>query len=711
MLLTPEEVKTRLSGLSAMHWPNECDIDHDLFLPVGAVSTKIDCMAGYFSSGSLSELSCTLSTYLNQSVDNNLRLILSPDFGLDTDRDALAAGFSSDRNLLPLLFPGFSLDEETLKNESVKALAYLVASGRMEFKVAVRAKGILHTKCWLFSTPAGLVSISGSGNPTKGGLADNIEHLTLNRVWTGFEAEEIISSFRDRFDRLWNDIYPDTQVVPLNRRTIEALSDIAQSYDFSTKKAADRLKALYEEQVQDAVAVEKPSLKIPDWLNYDSGDFSHQGKAVRAWQENNGVGILSIATGGGKTLTSLVAATLSAVDTPLLVIVAVPTIALVHQWIDEIALFGGKAVCGNGITPSELKRELRNCRNNLAFSVSHVECIVMTYDALKTGVVELGKKSSDPHRVMLIADEVHNMGSPGFVRDPPAGFDLKLGLSATVERQFDELGTEFLQTYFGGEVFTFDLSEAIGKCLVPYDYYPVVVKLTVEEEDEFIELTGQIRKLAYASDLPDGSSDKELLHSKCIKRRRLIERAENKIKKFFEIVDSQPAVLSRSLIFCTDKDSSQIQSVNQGLGSRKVLFHQVTQNETSRGRLLESIVDGFNSDELTTLTSMRVLDEGFNVPRTERAFLLANSTVKRQWTQRLGRVLRLSPGTHKEKSEIYDLVALPILKEGSLDEDLRALLRSEFQRVTYFSNLSANASLPEGGLAVAELIMEMMDAR
>ena len=51
------------------------------------------------------------------------------------DRDALAAGFSSDRNLLPLLFPGFSLDEETLKNESVKALAYLVASERMEFKV------------------------------------------------------------------------------------------------------------------------------------------------------------------------------------------------------------------------------------------------------------------------------------------------------------------------------------------------------------------------------------------------------------------------------------------------------------------------------------------------------------------------------------------------------------------------------------------------
>ena len=711
MLSNPADVRQSLSKLPGIFWPNECDIDNELFLPVGSMSVAIDCMAGYFSSGSLSELSCTLSTYLNQNSENKLRLILSPDFGSEQDREALASGFATEKNLLPLLFPGFSLDEETLKNESIKALAYLVASGRMEFKIAIRAKGILHTKCWLFDTLAGAVSISGSGNPTRGGLADNIEHLDLHRSWMGSDSEDRISNFRDRFDRLWNDTYPDTQVVPLNRSTVGAFSDIAKSYDFSSKKAAEKLKALYDEQMQEVVPVEKNSLRIPDWLNYDSGDFSHQGKAVRAWQENGGIGILSIATGGGKTLTSLVAATLSAADAPLLVIVAVPTIALVHQWIDEIALFDGKAICGNGISPKELKRQLKNCRGNLAFGISHVECVVMTYDALKTGVAELGKKPGDPHRVMLIADEVHNMGSPGFVQEPPAGFDLKLGLSATVERQFDEVGTEFLKSYFDGEVFAFDLSDAIGKCLVPYDYYPVVVKLTVDEEDEFIVLTGEIKKLAYASDLPDGSSDKELLHSKCIKRRRIIERAENKVRKFFEIIDSQPEVLRRSLIFCTDKDSHQIKSVNQGLGSRKVLFHQVTQNETSRGRLLESIVDGFNTDELTTLTSMRVLDEGFNVPRTEKAFLLANSTVKRQWTQRLGRVLRLSPATHKKKSAIYDFVALPILRDGGLDTDLQALLKSEFQRVTYFSNLSTNASLPAGGLEVAQLILDMMDAR
>ena len=45
---------------------------------------------------------------------------------------------------------------------------------------------------------------------------------------------------------------------------------------------------------------------------------------------------------------------------------------------------------------------------------------------------------------LLIGDEVHGLGSEGFVSKPPELFDYRLGLSATPVRQYDDEGTEAL---------------------------------------------------------------------------------------------------------------------------------------------------------------------------------------------------------------------------------------------------------------------------
>ena len=42
-------------------------------------------------------------------------------------------------------------------------------------------------------------------------------------------------------------------------------------------------------------------LRIPDWLNWKTGRFSHQSRAVEALRSHESSGILAIATGGGKT--------------------------------------------------------------------------------------------------------------------------------------------------------------------------------------------------------------------------------------------------------------------------------------------------------------------------------------------------------------------------------------------------------------------------
>ena len=56
---------------------------------------------------------------------------------------------------------------------------------------------------------------------------------------------------------------------------------------------------------------------------------------------------------------------------------------------------------------------------------------------------------------LLIGDEVHNLGSEGFIFDPPDFFDYRLGLSATPVRQYDPDGTEALFEFFGPVVFRF----------------------------------------------------------------------------------------------------------------------------------------------------------------------------------------------------------------------------------------------------------------
>ena len=47
---------------------------------------------------------------------------------------------------------------------------------------------------------------------------------------------------------------------------------------------------------------------IPNHLRYEGGPFGHQGRAVAAWCDAGNRGILEMATGSGKTITSMICA-------------------------------------------------------------------------------------------------------------------------------------------------------------------------------------------------------------------------------------------------------------------------------------------------------------------------------------------------------------------------------------------------------------------
>lgn len=111
-----------------------------------------------------------------------------------------------------------------------------------------------------------------------------------------------------------------------------------------------------------------------------------------------------------------------------------------------------------------------------------------------------------------------------------------------------------------------------------------------------------------------------------------------------------------------------------------------TANTSDRNQILEDFAQG----KLEVLTSMKCLDEGVDVPRSELAIFCASTGNPRQFIQRRGRILR----THKDKHRavIHDLVVVPEVTSVSDNFKMeRSLLASELKRVRDFALLSENA--------------------
>lgn len=281
-----------LDDIKPFYFLSEHSLDKEVFYPIMCEAEKVDCMTGYFSSGSLRELAISLSYFL-KSDSAKLRFIASPNFS-ENDLDVLKDAVSSEKNLLPLLLPDIKPTEENLRNKTTQVLSYLIISKKLEMRVALQNKGMFHTKCWIFETNRGLVAVHGSSNVTASGLSDNFEQIAVSKEWNDSDSSMVTEKIQTTFNKIWSGLYPNITTVLLNDATISQLKKINKDNKNREKLIKDLSDSLNEEDA-------KPSgLKIPDWLNYTSGDFSHQGKAVEAWNNNLGRGILSIATGGGR---------------------------------------------------------------------------------------------------------------------------------------------------------------------------------------------------------------------------------------------------------------------------------------------------------------------------------------------------------------------------------------------------------------------------
>jgi len=688
------------------------DVAGGVITPGMSASSSAEVMIGFFASQALAEIAPGLASYL-RGTSAPLRLIVSPYLSA-ADQAALRSGIDAEALAHTKIVDALP-DADALASHTLACLAWLIAQGRLQMKVALMRDALFHPKVWLFHDGLETAALHGSANMTGAGLSRNREQLSLARSWMSDDAARTCARLSAEFELLWSGGDNDCVVVDLPKAIEERLLR-----DFKGERLPDeddyrrlwrKAHGLPEVSVADVAG--RPSgeivFAIPDWLDYRHGDYAHQGEAVRAWRAAGWRGVLEMCTGAGKTLTAMVGAhQLHAEVGPLLIVVAAPYNVLVQQWCGEIDLFGLRSIDLTAEAGQKgRERAIADVRRRLRLGLSPAEALVTSNDTLCTPEFIAAIAKHDGPK-LLIADECHNLGAAGFMTAPPTCFEHRLGLSATPVRQYDDEGTAALFDYFGPPCFSFLLEQAIGRCLTPYDYHVHFVPLQPDEMADWRALSEEIGRLAWK--IEAGIKD-DRLNNLFLKRRRVLETARGKLEALCALIDDEDARRLRyTLIYATDKDPAQLEAVNAALDRRQILFHQLTAEETSDRPRTKRILDRFQSGDLQVLTAKRVLDEGVNVPQIERAYILASTTVRRQWVQRRGRLLRMCKAIGKSHAVIHDLVALPpeAYDGGSLDREAKKIVNSELDRAWEFARLSRNGAQSGGPFEKVEELRALL---
>ena len=694
-------------------------------------SYLFDLELGYFNSAAINVLSFAFATFIRNG--GIMRMAINH---IVTEKDKHAIQAGEQGNVEPPL--DITNIEELTKvldeygEHFFRCLAYLIQEHRILIKI-IRPKGtngLAHTKRGMFSDGDTIVSFSGSANFTIGGFINNREEITLSFSTSPDPLiQKRIANRKDDFNKLMSGLDESVEYLSTadlesalseryGKQEIEDLLDVEKKLKEYKKEHADNSAIIFDEI--DGSFRGKPCFPYGNPRNY-------QQQACIKWKNNKQKGLFAMATGTGKTLTSLnCLLRIYKVYGYYKAVILVPTITLVNQWEQECKRFLFSQIVKISSKNRLWRQELDALKAKETFNLSGIEpsyIIISTYASFARENVFydlMSFPSKAMKQTLLIADEAHNMGA-GRILDRLDGIKYlrRIGLSATPERQFDEKGNRALLEFFGCRndeyTFEFSMQEAIEKgYLCRYEYYPHLVQLTDNEMNEYLRISQQLYKFFNHEDggFPASSSDDICLRL-LLKRKRVIHKAANKEDIFRTIVQQrykEKGDLKYTLVYVPEGNHPDDYEADRFIEAESVLddneadriidtYTEIVRNIsptttvkkfTSGIKERNSVLEDFASGRLEVLTSMKCLDEGVDVPRSELAIFCASTGNPRQFIQRRGRILRNHPDKHK--AVIHDLVVAPVV--SSSDECFameQSLLRNELKRVRDFATMSENA--------------------
>jgi superfamily II DNA or RNA helicase len=657
----------------------------DFYAPCLAESVEYSRAAGYFTSHGLSVAAQGVAGLIRNG--GHMRLVASPNLTKE-DIEAIRRGANGALDVIASAVARDMADvADFVATRRLEALTWMIREQLLRIRIAFKSdpveSGIYHEKSGVFRDSVGnRVAFSGSGNETIGGWEANYESLNVYCSWRS--SAEYAVGIESDFERLWSNACDGISCLDFT----EVAEDVLRPYTPRSRPMSD--------PAEEETALDEERAGPPRAVGVPSGIVlrEYQKDAVRNWFGAGGRGVFKMATGSGKTITALaIAANLFQAGRSRCVLVIAPYTHLVRQWQAEARAFGFAVVTIHGSSEEWYDRVVRSIYT-LEHSASPL-CLIATNDSLRGA--KLQSLIGDlPASAIIIADEVHNLGTEKLHRALPAQVRFRVGLSATPERHGDEEGTALIHQYFGKVLEPeFTLKDALtAGVLCPYEYRPVRVDFTDNEDGEFQKLSIAIARLSASPD-----SERSLEDGPCkmllLKRARLVANAARKLDALRNVMSNHRHD-THMLVYCgsghsddlDDGDTRRnIERVCDLLGNELSMRVATFTHETDLERR-EELLKSLDSGDIQCLVAIRCLDEGVDVPSIRTAVVMASTSNPRQYVQRRGRLLRRSPG--KKQALIYDLAVLPSVPAAG-DRAISALVQRELRRAYEFGTLANNA--------------------
>jgi superfamily II DNA or RNA helicase len=402
-----------------------------------------------------------------------------------------------------------------------------------------------------------------------------------------------------------------------------------------------RLKQALQAQgaVFEIAFVERPALPFTPVLTMQPRPY--QNEALEKWQATESAGVVVLPTGAGKTLV----AALAIHATGLWTLVVVPTLDLLAQW--RVALAAMLT-----LDPAQI--------GVFGGGMQEIQPItIITYDSAALYPRELRQFG------LLIFDECHHLPAPTYRLIAESAFTpLRLGLSATPERT--DMTHEDLDALIGPEVYRRSPAELTSeRYLAQYREERIDIALSPEDEARYTEQRTNYRSFLQRRHIiissPEDFQRKLVYLSSYDPEARMALLAWREARSIAMNAPRKYAEIERLLQQHTSDQVILFSEFNPVVEeiSRRFCLPSITYKTPTEER--RAILERFRTGQYTKLVSGRVLNEGVDVPDCRVAIIVSGNSTRREYIQRLGRVLRPKDG----EALLYELIT-----SGTTEEDM-----------------------------------------
>lgn len=695
------------------------NIVQDFYIPVLENAISYKRSVGFFSSSALVEISKGICELAKKG--GKIELVASPYLSAE-DEEAIRKGYESRKKIIEnALIRGLTVESKNyFEKERLNLLANLIESGVLNIKIAFTENGssvgMYHEKLGLVEDADGnKIAFSGSMNESENAFTKNYETVDVFCSWKSTDEKARVIQKETAFAAIWGNFDEKLKVLhfpSIDKAILEKYKRGKADFELDKKEFSKDRNIVYKIShgdktvIPDVVAVaeaDSVDAVFEDKLFFDfKGKKSprlHQKKAIENFKSNNFQTLLAMATGTGKTLTSLFCVNELSREIELTsVLIIVPLKDLVDQWQKDIEeCFSGEIIpIRSGLDWKGKLSDLRLLKILKKDVQDKRLVIITTYDSF-CGNDEKILESLELDSALIIADEVHKFGAASYSKKLPEKIKYRIGLSATPKRPYDEKGTKSIFDYFcpSENPYEFSIKNAIeADMLCHYEYHPTVVPLTDFEMEDYENISEKVSRLSVIvnNSAKTDKEDEERLEQLLKERHRIIERAQNKKSEFLEIMQSEISKYKdKTIVFCPDgKDENGkdfLEAYKSELWNELVSKGKIVRmSEYIQGTKRE-VIESFTAGAIDILFAKQRLNEGIDIPAAKRAFFIASSTSEREFIQRRGRVLRKSPETNKTLAEIFDFIVVPPDRNSVYAQ---SIMENEIKRAMDFAATADN---------------------